>query len=884
MTLRDDLGVDRGVWSRLADAVNPAHQRPQARPGLVSSALATRRGEDYVIVQNPDEATYRRLSPDEFELLGLMDGTRSVGDLVVEYMMRHRRFALPLVLRLVRDLKVARMLVDEPRFVYGPLAQQLRRRGLGGLGETLVRSFLRREWPVGGVDAWLSWLYRGGGWVLYTRPALAVMTLVVLAGLPLLAANLAATGVVEQSLLVTLPMFYGFMLGIAVVHELAHALTVKAYGRVVRRGGFSVFYGSPGLFVDTQDIWMEPRRARIAVSWAGPFSGLVLGGLAGLALAAAPQGPWAMPLAVFGVAAVVVNLVQLMPLIQLDGYYVLMDWLELPNLRSRAIGFVRRELAGKLRRRERFDRTDRILTVFGVLAASYTAYVVVLAAGFAWLRAREVVVDALALPSFTSVAGAALVLALLVPLAVMIGQRLLAGGRSAAAAARRLRRLAGERRYREHVALLAAVPAVAALGRERVQHLARWVVEREVPRDALLPADGLVVLAAGTAAAPDGARLGPGDYRLPGAPGVARAATRSRVLVLPAGRVPADLAAAGSAAERAELDGFALLDGVGPRDKDTLLAHLRPVELADGAPVAPGFHLVRSGTVDLVTADGAVLGRLGPGEHLGEAALLGGTPSTVTAVAAGPTRLWALSPAAFEDVLCRYLDLAGELAETGARWRTREALRGTAAGRFLDVEVGDPAPDVRLPSVAGPDVALADFRGQRAVVLWFSRGNNCPYCRAYMRRLGADVDRFTAAGVQVLQVAPNSVEGARAFFRGRELDFPFLCDPEKAAYRLCGLHDIGGGEANLNNAKGFARAVAVGEGTQTLRAVWLDLRHAATGPRERLAHHGLAAVQQGVFLIDRAGVVRRRWLFGPLAEPPTNDELIAAAAALEVRE
>jgi peroxiredoxin len=289
---------------------------------------------------------------------------------------------------------------------------------------------------------------------------------------------------------------------------------------------------------------------------------------------------------------------------------------------------------------------------------------------------------------------------------------------------------------------------------------------------------------------------------------------------------------------------------------------------------------VRSGTVRLVDGDGDVVAQLGPGEHFGEAALLAGTPHTTSAVAAGPVRLWALDRPAFDDVLCRYLDLAGQLAETGARRQARQALRGTAAGRFLDVEVGDPAPDIRLESVGGPGVALSDFRGERAVLLWFSRGNNCPYCRAYTARLGADVDRFAAAGVQILQVAPNSVEGAREFFRGRELPFPFLCDPEKAAYRLCGLHDIGGGEANRNNVKGFAHAVAVGEGTQTLRAVWLDLRHAATGPLERVAHHGLAAVEQGMFLVDRCGTVRRKYVFGPLDEPPSTDELICAATEL----
>jgi peroxiredoxin len=37
-------------------------------------------------------------------------------------------------------------------------------------------------------------------------------------------------------------------------------------------------------------------------------------------------------------------------------------------------------------------------------------------------------------------------------------------------------------------------------------------------------------------------------------------------------------------------------------------------------------------------------------------------------------------------------------------------------------EVGAPAPSFRLPSAAGTDVGLEDYRGRSSVVLWFSKG------------------------------------------------------------------------------------------------------------------------------------------------------------------
>jgi peroxiredoxin len=50
--------------------------------------------------------------------------------------------------------------------------------------------------------------------------------------------------------------------------------------------------------------------------------------------------------------------------------------------------------------------------------------------------------------------------------------------------------------------------------------------------------------------------------------------------------------------------------------------------------------------------------------------------------------------------------------------------------------VGDAAPLFGLRSVQGPTVELAAYRGRRNVVLWFSRGFTCPFCRAYMDGIG----------------------------------------------------------------------------------------------------------------------------------------------------
>jgi putative peptide zinc metalloprotease protein len=64
------------------------------------------------------------------------------------------------------------------------------------------------------------------------------------------------------------------------------------------------------------------------------------------------------------------------PLLKLDGYYLLMDWLETPMLHERALRFVQEDLWQKLVRREPLARQERDFGIFGLLSLAYTVVVV----------------------------------------------------------------------------------------------------------------------------------------------------------------------------------------------------------------------------------------------------------------------------------------------------------------------------------------------------------------------------------------------------------------------------------------------------------------------------------------------------------------------------
>ena len=350
-----------GLWAWLKEKLDLASYRPAAAPDLVVRQLTGREG-DYYVLKNPLHATYFRLSSRDHFLWQRMDGTRTVKDLVVAYFMEYGAFAFARVAALVQDLKAGRMLVEQPVGVYRQVRSQLERRQPGYRLNQVWQAFQEKSFAIRGIDGWLVSAYRWVGWLFYTRPAQLLYLVLTVAGLICfaLAFRTGGYGVVTirgSLLLGVIGLFVAEMTAIF-VHEMSHALTVKHYGRTVRSGGFLIYFGLPGFFVDTTDIWLEGKRARLAVTWAGPYSGLILGGLASLCLILWPGFVLNPLLFQFAFVSYITVFFNLNPLLELDGYYLLMDWLEIPMLRRKSLEFVRSGLWAKLRA----GRTRRELT------------------------------------------------------------------------------------------------------------------------------------------------------------------------------------------------------------------------------------------------------------------------------------------------------------------------------------------------------------------------------------------------------------------------------------------------------------------------------------------------------------------------------------------
>ena len=297
------------------------------------------RGEPWFIIQNPTTGRVHRLTPTAHHLVAAMNGERTAQEIWSAALLRFGDDAptqeeMIWVMGLLHGADVLRC--DVPPDT-AELFRQARERE-----DKETRSRLNPisfRVPLLDPDEFLT---RWQGWAapFFTRSGMilwcAVVAAAVLSGFrhgPELAA--AAGSLLEPQSLIAIWFTYPV---IKVLHELGHAFAVKRWGGEVHEIGvlFLVFMPVPYVDASASSVFVSKHR-RMAVASAGIAVELFLAALALLVwLAVEPGMVRQVAYAVMLVGGVSTLLFNGNPLLRFDGYYVLADWLEIPNLSSKA--------------------------------------------------------------------------------------------------------------------------------------------------------------------------------------------------------------------------------------------------------------------------------------------------------------------------------------------------------------------------------------------------------------------------------------------------------------------------------------------------------------------------------------------------------------------
>lgn len=320
-------------WYRVAEL------HPRLKPHVKVRRQVVR-GQRWHVLHEPVEGRHFRLNPGAYAFVGLCDGRLSVGEIwdhLVEVMGEaapSQTEAIAILSRLSEGGVLQAEAVPDVDLLFERQAERRERQRWSQLNPFFFRAALfdprsylgpleRALRPLLGWTALWGWLALMG----------LALTLFFLNGTSL--AEHARTSAQSPLFLLTTWAVYPV---IKLLHELGHALVIRRFGGDTRMVGVSLFLLMPVPWVDARDVSsFSSRGQRFLVSAAGIMVELALAALALLVwLAAEPGLVRDAAMAVMLVAAVSTLLFNGNPLLRYDGYFMLCDAIDLPNLGPRS--------------------------------------------------------------------------------------------------------------------------------------------------------------------------------------------------------------------------------------------------------------------------------------------------------------------------------------------------------------------------------------------------------------------------------------------------------------------------------------------------------------------------------------------------------------------
>ena len=386
--------------------------RPRLRSGWALKRLDDEADHERYVLRDLREGTFMRMSEQDAQLVELLDGKRSVAELLVEASDRLGPSGAGRLARLVADFGERGMLdgvaptpviQEEPGF--------------------FARAFKTRERTFGWIPEYFQTAYRHWGRLFFSPLMVTCLVLLSLAGLVvfsyLVGARYGTPFVVAHRVVLGGLVFLAGRFAIVMVHELAHGLALAHYGRTTDRAGFRLLWIFPYAFVDSSEGYFESRMHRIVISAAGPLTDFSLGALFSILCAVSPAGNVREVFFQLAFAGYVGAFFNLNPFLDRDGYQILCEWLREPRLKERARQQLRERLSGQ----RTAEESSPVLARYAIAGLVWTA----MGAGFiAVLSLRYYSVLVKIVPKGVVVGGFILFfVVLLLPIPIALGAPLL---------------------------------------------------------------------------------------------------------------------------------------------------------------------------------------------------------------------------------------------------------------------------------------------------------------------------------------------------------------------------------------------------------------------------------------------------------------------------
>jgi putative peptide zinc metalloprotease protein len=303
------------------------------------------RGETYHVLHDPFNNQFFRLRPEAYAFVARLRPDRTVEEVWKDCLETDPEGAPGQedVLQLLAQLHGANLLHSNLSPDSAKLFERHSKRRTREVRGALI-NFMNARFPVFDPDALLAKLGPVLDRVFSPVGALAWLVLV---GMALKVAIDHSTRFADQSQSMLAPgnlvLLYAGMVFVKLVHEFGHAAMCRRFGGEVHVLGIMLVFLTPMPYVDATSSWgFRSRWHRALVGAGGMIAELVVASLATFVWASTSDGVVnSLAYNMMFVASISTILFNINPLLRFDGYYILSDILEIPNLQSRADGQLR---------------------------------------------------------------------------------------------------------------------------------------------------------------------------------------------------------------------------------------------------------------------------------------------------------------------------------------------------------------------------------------------------------------------------------------------------------------------------------------------------------------------------------------------------------------
>jgi putative peptide zinc metalloprotease protein len=328
-------------------AAHELERRKQVRLKLRGDLQTTPQryeGRTYFVVKDPVTLRYYRFKEQEHFLLGFMNGKQTLDEAQQAYEKRYRpeRLTLEDLEGFAQQLLTAGLVQNESPRAGQQLMDRRKKRQRSQLMQTLTNVLYIRI-PLFDPEHVLTKLVRRAGF-FFSLWFFALASCVMFGAVALVLTHF-------ETFRTKLPSYHEFFsfktviylwiaLGVVkVIHEFGHGLSCKKFGGEVHEMGLLFLVFSPAMYCNVSDSWTLPSKwKRIVISAAGIYVELLIASVATFVWWNTPTQPFInnLSLSLMVVCSVSTIVFNANPLMRYDGYYVLADWIEIPNLRERA--------------------------------------------------------------------------------------------------------------------------------------------------------------------------------------------------------------------------------------------------------------------------------------------------------------------------------------------------------------------------------------------------------------------------------------------------------------------------------------------------------------------------------------------------------------------